>query len=75
MLHRGMSWVRLVAQRIQKQNVESLQLFQGAFGDITVVSQIRRRAETKAINLCIAMNKRDGLEDCTKQFQQAFERS
>src|SRR5579864_1430893 len=74
-LHRRMRRVRLVAQCIQKQNIEVFQLRQRRYRDLTMVGQVSRRAKTKAINLRVAMDQSDRLESRTKQLQRPLQRA
>src|SRR5580704_16867636 len=57
----------LMAQGVEKKNVETLQLRHGIFRDLAVVSQISSRSEAKSINLGLPMNDNDGLEAGAEQ--------
>ena len=74
-LHRGVRGMRLMPQRIQKQNVQALQLAQRGIGDLAVICQIRRRAKALSINLGFAMDHYNGLEPHPKYVYRAVDRS
>src|SRR5580692_1034782 len=62
--------MRDVPQRIQKENVEILQLFQRCLRDAAVIRQVSRTAEAKAINLGFAMDHGDRLKARSEQLNQ-----
>src|SRR4051794_39143159 len=57
-----MRWVRLVAQSVEKENVESVQPFHGRFRNLAEVSKVSRRAEAVTDDRRLAMDHSDGLE-------------
>src|SRR3954462_15194896 len=68
-LYRGVCRMRLVAQRVEEEHIQSLQLGQRAFGNRAVVSQISCRSKTKTIDLRLTMNQHYRLESRSEQLQ------
>ena len=66
--------MRNVPQRVQKKDVEILQLRKRGLWDRTMIGQISRAAEAKAINLSVAVNHRDWLEAGAEQIDRTVER-
>src|SRR5215469_8423247 len=73
-LYGGMGWMRLMAQRIQEQNVQIQQLIQRGRGNLAVIGQIGCRTEAKTVYLRLPVNDRNGLKHGAKQFQRTVER-
>src|SRR6266403_6242026 len=69
-----MRGMRLVAQRVQKQNVEVSQLLQRFGRNIAVIGQIGGRSETETKNRSIAVDHCQRLEARSEQFDRAVDR-
>src|SRR5271156_1125758 len=54
-LHRRMCGMRLMSQRIQKENIQSFELTQRRLGNFAVVGQVCSASEAEAINLRVAV--------------------
>jgi len=54
-----MRGVRLVAQRVQKKDIERAQQIERRFRDVAVVREIRRGAEAETVNRLAAMQNRN----------------
>src|ERR1700730_42844 len=65
-LHRGVRGMRLVPQRIQKKNVEALQLVKRRFWNLAVIGEISRASKAVAVNLRLTMNQSHRLEARTE---------
>src|ERR1022692_102059 len=68
-----MSGMRRVAQRVQKQNVESAQFLQRFGGDFAVIRQVSRRSEPETENRGVAVNHRQWLEARAEEFDAPFD--
>src|ERR1700676_5502830 len=68
-----MRGVRLVAQRVQKQDVEISQLLQRFGRTLAVIGQIGGRSETETKNRSIAVDHRQRLEARSEQFDGAVD--
>src|SRR5208337_3963215 len=66
--------MRLVPQRIQKKNVQSLQLGKRRLRNFTVIREIGRFAEKKSVDLRLSMNQSHGLEARAKDFHRPIDR-
>src|SRR5213594_33799 len=75
MLHRGVRGMWLVAQRVQKKNVEVLELAQRFLRNVAVVREIRGRSKAEAAYFRIAVDQYNPLEHRSKQFQRTLDRS
>src|SRR2546423_15056116 len=64
--------MRLVAQRVQEEHIQSLQLGQRAFGNLAVVSQISCRSKTKTVGLRLTVDQHDRLESSSKQLHRSI---
>src|ERR1019366_7318082 len=69
----GMRGMRLVAQRIQKENVEAAQFLQRFGRDLAVIGQVSSRSETETDNRSFAVDYRHRLEARAKQFNGALD--
>src|SRR5436305_1045775 len=61
-----MRGMRLVPQRIQKQNVESFELMHGRIGDLAVIGEISGRSEAIAVDLALAVDENHRFEAGTE---------
>src|SRR6266404_3554146 len=66
--------MRLVAQRIQKQDIEVAELLQRFGRDLAVIGQIGGRSETETKNRGIAVDHRQRLEARSEQFDGTVDR-
>src|SRR6266852_1109371 len=74
LLDSRMRGVRLVTQRVQKQDIEVSQLLQRFRRDLAVVGQVGGRSETETKNRSIAVDHRQRLEARSEQFDGAGDR-
>src|ERR1700678_648600 len=74
LLNGGMRGMRLIAKRIQKEDVETAQLVQGFSRHLAVISEGGGRSEKKTNNRCLAMDDCQRLKACAEQFNRAFNR-
>src|SRR5208282_2191882 len=68
-----MRGMRLVAQRIQKQNVEAPQLLQRFGRDLAVIGQVGGRSETETDDRSFPMDHRHWLEARAEQLDRALD--
>src|SRR5579863_1503446 len=73
--HRRMRRMWLVSQRIQKQDIQSPQLIQRRFRNLTVVGEVSRRTEPVAVNLSFAVNQNHRLEACPEYLDRPIDRT
>src|SRR5262249_48894612 len=64
-----MRGMRLVAQSVQKKNVQATQAIHRLGRDFSEVSEISRRTETEAMDFCIAMQNPYRFKASAEQFQ------
>src|SRR4051812_27489736 len=68
-LYRRVRGVRLMPQRVQEKDVQSTKLRFARSRDVAEVSKVRRVAETKAMDLVIAMHHADRLDARAEKFE------
>src|SRR5580698_9457915 len=64
-----MSGMRLVTERVQKKNIEVVQLGQRSLGNLAVIGQVGRSAGAKAIDFGFAMDDGDRFESGAEKHQ------
>src|ERR1022692_3775058 len=65
--HSAMRGMRVVAKRVEKQNVQALQHFQGRFRDFVEVGEIRRVSKAESQHFETSMQHRNGSENDAEQ--------
>src|SRR6266496_3971519 len=75
MFNRRVRGVRLIPQRIQKQNIQPFQLTQRFLWNVAMIGQVSARAKAETVNLGIAMNEHNRFKLCSEKLQHAIDRS
>src|SRR5260370_1565931 len=66
--------MRLMPQRIKKQNIQPFQLIQRRLGNLAVIGQIRRRSKAVAINLSLSVDQDDRLKAYSQHVHRPVDR-
>src|SRR4051794_15614502 len=67
--HGGVSWMRTVAQGVEEEHVQIVQLRDGVVGKISMIRQIRHAPDSKAVHHCIAVNQWYRLKAQSQNFE------
>src|ERR1035437_8501645 len=65
----------MVPQRIEKQDVESLQLLQRLFRDVAEVREVGGRAEAIRVDRDVSVEHLERCEDCSEEVHRPIDRS
>src|SRR5664279_4173743 len=70
-----MRGMRMVPQRIEKQDVESLQLLQRLFWDVAEVREVCGRAEAIRLDRDVSVEHLQWCEDCSEEVHRPIDRA
>src|SRR5271156_6617969 len=73
-LHRRVRGMRFMPQRVQKKNIQSLQLMERRLRYLAVIGEIRRASEAEAVDLRFSMNQSHRLEARPKKVHRTVNR-